>query len=157
MTKHFILGIDPGQSGALALVDVAAPNVIVIDMPVHEIRGKKHLDLYQLARWIDLYAASVSRAVVEEVGAMPKQGVSSSFKFGFNAGAANMAVAAAFIPAVLVRPNVWKREMGVAAAKTTSRQAASRLFPAFSHLWHRETDDGRAEAVLLAVYGSRMQ
>ena len=162
---RYIVGIDPGLSGAVALFD---PHPIhaehselrlqIIDMPLHEIKvaGKKRrqLDLYQLARWFDLKAADMRHAFIESVHAMPKQGVSSSFSFGFAAGAVQGIVAASFVPMTLVSPRQWKAAMKLSADKDASRRLASQRLPAFAHLWARAKDDGRAEAALLALYGS---
>lgn len=163
------LGIDPGASGALALLHLkpdAAGRVDsflqVEDMPTLEINGKRRIDLYKLAGILEMWAGLyvIERAVIENVNAMPKQGVASSFYFGFAAGAAQMAVAGRAIPMVLVVPQVWKKVYGLRGGpenKDASRAAASRLFPGAAHYWERKKDDGRAEAALLAHYGSKLQ
>lgn len=167
---RYIVGIDPGLSGAVALYATDAlragaeyrlQTLKIIDMPAHEIKvnGKKRrqLDLYQLARWFDLHAADMRHAYIESVHSMPKQGVSSSFAFGFAAGAVQAMVAASFVPMTLVSPRVWKAAMHLNADKDASRRLASQRLPAFSHLWACAKDDGRAEAALLALYGSTQQ
>lgn len=156
MTAHLICGIDPGLSGAIALYNALDEQVItIIDMPTYEIKGKREIDLYALGRFFDMHAESIKLAVIEKPGAMPQQGVSSTFKFGENCGIARMAVAAHFIPMKLVPPAQWKKAMGLTADKDSSRRLASQKLPAFSHLWARVKDDGRAEALLLAIYGNR--
>lgn len=154
----FLVGLDPGLSGAIALL--GPDSLTVYDMPTHEITvngsKRRQIDLYALARWIDTFGRGIKMAYVEEVHAMPKQGVSSSFAFGFAAGAAQAILASAFVPMHLVSPAKWKRAMGLTSDKDASRRAASRLLPQFSHLWSRAKDDGRAESVLLAIYGSRL-
>jgi crossover junction endodeoxyribonuclease RuvC len=155
-----ILGVDPGAHGALALYSELFEELReVIDMPSHRVTSggtqKTRLDLYALGVWIDGYAKRIKRAVVEDVHAMPKQGVSSSFQFGFAAGAVQAVIAAHLIPMQLVRPAVWKKAMTVTADKDSSRRAASMLLPKSQHLWSRVKDDGRAEAVLLAIYGAK--
>lgn len=160
-----ILGIDPGLSGALALytpaTDASPVGIEVIDMPTHEItvnkRKKKAIDLYALATWLDVRRADIRFAVIEDVHSMPAQGVTSSFNFGFAAGSVQGAVAANLIPMRLVRPSTWKANMGLTADKDSSRRLASQKFPAFAALWARKMDDGRAEAVLLAVFGLTLQ
>lgn len=152
-----ILGIDPGLSGALAYYDPALEMVAdVFDMPVHKIKGKDHLDLYLLSQIVDSRSASTKAAFIEQVSAMPKQGVSSTFRFGFAAGVVNGVVAANMVPIVNVTPTVWKRAMGLTNDKDASRRLASHMFPRQSKLWARVKDADRAEAVLLAVYGSRI-
>lgn len=164
--KGNILGADPGAGGALALyrpdVPTGAPSILVVDMPTHEIRGKRRIDLYALATQIREWDAllGITHAVVEQVGAMPGQSPNGMFAFGFSAGALQMAVASAGIPMTLVVPQVWKKVYGIPGGrenKDMARQKASQIFPAYADRWARKKDDGRAEAVLLAHYGSKLQ
>lgn len=148
-------GIDPGLDGAVALV--GPDHIEVFDMPTFELKGKRRLDLFGLARFFDLHGSKMVRATIEEPNSMPGQGVASMFKFGFNCGVAQMAAACSFIPTKLVKPAAWKGAMGLSADKDASRALASRMFPKFGHLWARKRDDGRAESVLLAIYGSKLQ
>lgn len=153
---RFFLGIDPGVSGALAFYDPVAGELKIWDMPTHEVKvGNKYrrkLDLTALASIMDIAGSETKSAIIEDVGAMPKQGVTSSFSFGFAAGAAQMAVAANFISSRLVRPDVWKREMRITRDKNGARREASRLLPKHAGLWPLVKHDGRAEAALLAFY-----
>lgn len=150
----YILGIDPGLSGALARWDGRVAEII--DMPTIEVKVgkafKRQLDLYALAGW--LYTSTIDLCVIEHVGSMPGQGVTSSFNFGFTAGGIQGVVAASQIPVLLVRPQVWKRAYGlIGQDKDASRAAASRLAPHVAHNWPLKKHDGRAEAFLLAAYG----
>lgn len=155
----YTLGIDPGTHGALALYDGEA-TVSTTDMPTFAITvGRKKIkrliiDLYELGRFFDLYAGSIEKAIVEDVNSQPNDGAIQAFKFGFNCGTVQAMVAAHFIPMTLVRPNVWKRAMGLTSDKDASRRKASMLLPKCAGQWSRVKDDGRAEAALLAVYGS---
>lgn len=150
------LGIDPGLSGALAFLDPVNNSLEVFDMPTHTVKSngknKRKIDLHGLAIIIRDRAFKVQVGVVEEVGAMPGQGVTSMFSFGFSAGCAQMAVAMAQVPLVLVTPRVWKSAMRLKSNKDESRRAASRLMPQHAHLWPLVKHDGRAEAALLAQY-----
>lgn len=154
----WILGIDPGLSGALAFYEPETGALEVFDMPVFAVKRngktKRCLDLYQLGMLVDSHANDTAKAVVEEVGAMPKQGVSSSFSFGFSAGAAQMVVAANMIPMTTIVPAVWKRVMKLNASKDGSRIMASKLLPRHAGKWNLHKHDGRAEAALLAYYGA---
>jgi len=165
------VGIDPGMSGAIALWAPDESELQVIDMPVHEIDGKNRIDLYRLANELRAMDAicPVVRATVERVNAMPpivglgrkvrSAGTASSFAFGFAAGAAQMGVAAMGWHVVLVVPQVWKKAYGLRGGvenKDASRQRASEVFPKHAHLWARKKDNGRAEAALLAHYGSKL-
>lgn len=162
--KRFIMGVDPGTFGAFALVEREGdgPAVTVLDMPIDRVvtaSGKKRnqIDLTAAARWLDFYADDIALVVIEEPGAMPGQGVASSFRFGYVCGAAQALVAANYLPCRLVRPAAWKRAMRLSGAgKDIARQMATRLLPHQAHQWFRAKDDGRAEAVLLALYGRQL-
>lgn len=148
------LGIDPGLSGALALYNAGLGAVEVFDTPTLEINGKRIVDLATLALWFRENGPRIGQATIEQVGAMPGQGVSSMFKFGEVYGIAQAFVAAHFIPIQLVRPNVWKKALGLNGEKDASRRLASQHFPEYAYLWSRVKDDGRAESALIALYGS---
>ncbi len=152
----YILGIDPGLKGAIALY---APErqIVIHDMPTHEItinnKKKNRIDIYELARLIDFHAANIEHAYVEEVTASPQMGVTSSFSFGMSAGIVHGIIAANLIPMTFVRPQLWKKHFGLTSDKDASRRKASSLFPLNVGQWSRAQDDGRAEALLIAVYG----
>lgn len=153
-----ICGIDPGLDGAIAIV---GPDIVtILDMPTikERVNGKlrRKIDLPVLARFFDLHGGAIKLAVIEDVGPMPTDGPVQAFKFGFNSGAPQAAVACQFIKPLLVTPNVWKAAMGLTADKDLSRRMASQLAPHYSHLWARKKDDGRAESFLLAKYGERL-
>jgi len=158
---RFFLGIDPGLSGALAFFDPSANELEIFDTPTHAItvnsKKKNLIDMHQMANIIDCRSSDVKMAAIEEVGAMPGQGVTSMFSFGFTAGATQMAVIANGVGLMLVRPAVWKKAMGVTADKDGARRIASRLMPKHSAKWTRAKDDGRAEAALIALWLARMQ
>jgi len=150
-----ILGIDPGLSGALAFYD--GGRVRVYDVPTLKAGtgGKRIVDETELARIIDVEngVGFIEHAFLEQVGAMPGQGVTSMFSFGTTYGILRGILAAFYIPRTLVAPRQWKRLMGVPAAKDGARARASQLMPAHAHHWARAKDDGRAEAALIALYG----
>lgn len=156
-----ILGIDPGLGGALAFYEPALDMFSVIDMPTHTITVnkslKRRIDLHQLASLIRANACADDHAIIEEVSASPQMGVTSAFSFGWSACAPVAILAALSIPYKLVRPNDWKRAMGLNADKDRSRQRASQLMPAHAHYWPNKGHDGRAEAALLAYYGSKLK
>lgn len=153
---RYFLGIDPGLSGAIAFYDPTTNDLKIWDMPTHELKvaGKKRrkIDIFALANIIDEMSELTRMGSVEEVGAMPRQGVTSCFSFGFAAGCAQMAVAACGIALETPRPNVWKKAMGVTADKDQARRQASRLMPKHAGMWTLVKHDGRAEAALLAYY-----
>lgn len=156
------LGVDPGLSGALAVFDDEARTLEVFDTPTLTLarngKNKREVDHYALARIIDDLTGRHrdAHAFVEQVGAMPEQGVSSVFAFGKSYGVIIGVLAAHFVPITFVNPRVWKRALKVPAAKDGARAMASALFPRHSGLWARVKDDGRAEASMIALHGARL-
>lgn len=150
MTRLF-LGIDPGLTGALALLDARGALFQVEDLPTIA-RGKgkvrQEIDAAALARLLRPHAADIELAVVEQVSAMPGQGVASVFSLGHTLGAIVGVLQALAIPLHLVTPAQWKKAAGVSADKDLVRAAAVRLYPAAP--LDRKKDHNRAEALLLA-------
>lgn len=140
-----ILGIDPGLSGAWALL-FPDNSVTAGDLPT--VAGE--IDVPTLAKL--LRAADIAFAVVEDVHAMPGQGVSSTFKFGRAHGAVLGCLLTLEIPVHPVPPTRWKKHLRLSADKEASRALALRTWPA-SDCFGRKKDHGRAEAALLALWG----
>ena len=139
-----ILAIDPGSvSGALCLHGDHPLQPLVDDLPVVD----RQVDAAGLAMLIDQLRPDV--AVVERVGAMPKQGVTSTFRFGVAVGIIHGCIASHGIPMHLVTPNVWKRHFSLGPDKEAARALAIRLYPSVEGL-ARKKDAGRAEALLIA-------
>ena len=153
-----IAGIDPGLSGALFFLD---PNHLsageAVDLPVHLLmRGGKKKREVDVSGLIEILAGRrLEHAFLEQVSAMPGQGVSSVFAFGKAYGVILGAIAAHSIPLTLVAPIVWKRALAVPKAKDGARARASQLLPDAAHQWPRVHHHSRAEAALLALYGAR--
>jgi len=174
-----ILGIDPGVSGALAVLDPHGPKdepvvVAAEEMPTvkrgvgnkRAQRGRREIDLHRLAGLLRPDRDQIKYAMIEEVHSMPKQGVASTFSFGRSSMAPEAILAALEIPYIFVRPEQWKRTMQVSADKQEAIRKANQLFPEQTHLWRKPRrrgntrdnwlyHDGKAEAVLLALYGLR--
>jgi hypothetical protein len=151
MTASCILGIDPGLTGACAFFFPSAPDRIAAeDMPL--VAGE--VDAATLAARI--LQMGPAFAVVERVASMPKQGVSSTFKFGASYGAIRGVLAALQIRTHLVAPVVWKKHFRLDSDKEKSRAFALRLFAASPEHFSRKRDHNRAEASLLAVYGASL-
>lgn len=151
-----VTGIDPGLSGAIAWLDAATGEVVdIADMPTLALsrggKAKRELDAHSLARLIG--ERQPGHAFVELVNAMPRQGVSSVFAFGKSYGITIGILTTLGIPMTFVAPAVWKRALGVPAAKDGARARASQLLPAAAHFWPLVKHDGRAEAALIAHYG----
>jgi crossover junction endodeoxyribonuclease RuvC len=153
-----IVGVDPGLSGALFFFDPHNPVTgESVDLPVHLLtRGSKNKREIDIAGLIGILALRrLTHAFVEQVGAMPGQGVSGVFAFGKTYGILLGVLAARSIPLTPVAPVRWKRALGVPKAKDAARARASQLLPQAAHQWPLKKHDGRAEAALLALYGAR--
>lgn len=138
------IGIDPGKSGALAiLAEAGKAEVIPFDREAYK---------HALAG-----LSEPAKACLEQVGAMPGQGVTSMFHFGENFGYIQGLLEAFGIPYELVRPQRWKKEFGV-SGKNSSIEVCKRLFPDVSLRRTencRKDDDNMAEALLMAEYARR--
>lgn len=152
MTEACIMGVDPGLKGAISFFFPSHPEQIAVDdMPV----VASNVCPATLAR--RLKQMRPTQAVIEIVHAMPKQGVSSTFKFGDGFGCVRAVVAALEIPVHFVTPTTWKKHFRLTADKEESRRRAIELFPASSEHFARKKDDGRAEAALIARWFSETQ
>ena len=144
--KRVVLGVDPGLSGALAFYCPDSPaDIVVYDVPVAD----KIVDTAAIARLI--HEAGASEAIIERVGAMPKQGVASTFRFGTAYGAVMGVASGLGLPLRLVTPGRWKAHFRLDADKEKARGLAIRTWPS-SRDFGRKKDHGRAEAALLALY-----
>lgn len=138
------IGIDPGKDGAMALLTDKSVTIIPFDE-----RG------YEIA--LANIRGSDTLCCLERVGAMPKQGVTSMFKFGENFGFIRGLLQANGIPYELVTPQKWKKEFG-ATDKNSAVTVCGRLFPSVSLMRTercKKPHDGMAEALLMAEYVRR--
>jgi crossover junction endodeoxyribonuclease RuvC len=149
-----IVGIDPGYTGAIVFLDPATMDITVHDMPMTKAaKGKEVLNLHALA---DLMVPPTSRCIgiIERVQTMPRQGISSAFRFGECFGALQMALAGHGYDTRYVAPHAWKKHFKISSDKGVSRGLAIQRFPAHAKTFARVKDDGRAEAALIALYGA---
>lgn len=148
-----IIGIDPGMTGAIAIMDLN--ELIVYDMPVYEItKGKsvrKRIDILALRKI--LFGPGPCHAFIEQVSAQPGNGAAAAFTYGWGCGVIEAVINCAEIPFTFVTPQKWKKTLQVPADKDGARFRASQLMPSFSHNWDRKKDHGRAESALIALYG----
>ena len=152
---NYVIGIDPGISGAIAIFDRNTQSLLsVIDMPTLEVDSgktkKRHISAAGLRNILEGYPDS--HVVIEKVGAMPGQGVTSMFNFGRSAGIIEGIVVGLKIPHTSVTPQTWTKAVGRAAGKDASRMRAMELFPSKADLFKRAKDDGRADAALIAYW-----
>lgn len=155
MTLRLVLGVDPGQTGAIAvLADGEFRGAS--DMPTMPRRaGGNEIDCVSLAvslrATLAMHPGAYHIAVVEAVSAMPKQGVSSVFRFGESFGAIKGILGALRVPTVLVPAATWKRHLGLwGAEKDVARSVAIQRFPDAAAVLQRKKDVGRADALLIA-------
>ncbi|WP_322997475.1 hypothetical protein [Castellaniella sp.] len=141
------LGIDPGISGAWALLDDEG-RIDAGDLPV--VDGQ--IDVPALARLVR--AAEPHAAVIERVGSMPGQGVASTFKFGAAYGDARATIMTLGVRTHFVVPTKWKRHFSLSKDKEASRALAIRMWPE-ADCFSRKKDHGRAEAALIALWASK--
>ena len=150
------IGIDPGQTGAIAAYD-GARIVGLIDMPtMTRLHGQgQQVDPYTLATEIlDLCAGRNATAVIEAVSAMPGQGVSSMFRFGESVGVVLGVLGALQMPVRWVTPQRWKKAAGIVGKdKDAARSLAIQLHPEVADMLTRKKDHNRGEAILIARFG----
>ena len=145
-----IWGIDPGVSGAVVFFDALEGVLEIHDMPILEVKKKKQVSPQLLSNILKQHHAPL---YIEQVGAMPGQGVTSMFNFGKSYGICLGAAAALQLPTTTVPPQTWMKKIGKPQGKDGSRERAIQVFPAFSQSFARKKDDGRADAALIAYFG----
>ena len=153
-----MLGVDPGLNGAVAILAANTGQLVqVFDMPAVEVviggKAKRRISPEMLAAELRLYNVDGTRAVIEQVNAMPGQGVSSMFSFGESFGLAKGVLAGLGIPVTTVTPGKWKKALALNAGKDASRAKAAALWPQQAGEFRRVKDDGKAEASLIAYWG----
>ena len=152
------LGIDPGLRGGVAALDPSGQAIGAWPMPVAggEIHAAGLADLLRSLRCLDSHQ-DIGRVCLEKVGAMPKQGVSSTFRFGTGWGMVRGVCAALGIPVVLVMPTQWKKQvlLGLPHDKAGAVQFCTSRWPQTDLVLPgcRVPHDGLADALCLAEYG----
>jgi crossover junction endodeoxyribonuclease RuvC len=141
------LGIDPGKSGAMVLLDL--DGTYVDDFKFGD---STELDVWE---WLKEKRANyeIRRAALELVSAMPKQGVSSTFKFGYSAGFLRGVIVASLTPYVMVSPSKWQSALNCLTGgdKNVSKGRAQQTWPGATRWTHANSD-----AALLAEYARRL-
>ncbi len=153
-----IIGIDPGLSGAIA---VLKDNKVlsINDMPVMA-EGKKNKRQLNSAQLVALLKGKTSSdeevaVVVEQVNAMPGQGVTSMFNFGQTFGAIKGICAALGFPIFFVRPSKWKKHFDlINSSKDSSRTKAIEMYPLLSNELSKKKDVNKSDAILIARFYS---
>ena len=154
----YIIGIDPGISGAISFFE-DGKILDVIDMPsmAEGKKNKKQVNGAQIYNEIKKRIKIVQKGkvcvVIEQVSAMPGQGVTSMFNFGQSFGVIKGICAAMQLPMYLVRPAKWKKYFNLLKTeKEASRTKAIEIFPQISHMLSKKKDVNKADAILIASF-----
>ena len=149
------IGIDPGLSGAIVVLQGGSP-VEWHRMPTMKTGSANRVNASALAAIIRpyLYLDKPVHACVELVSSMPGQGVASMFSFGHSAGVIQGVLGAFEIPVTMVTPSQWKKRAGlVGQDKDASRTLAIQMWPSWRELDKKGAGQALADAALIARYG----
>ena len=153
-----IIGIDPGLSGAIAILEDKKV-LSIFDMPVMA-EGKKNKRQLNSAQLVDIIKENIKinddiAVVVEQVNAMPGQGVTSMFNFGQTFGAIKGVCAALKLPIFFVRPSKWKKHFDLLnSSKDSSRTKVIEMYPSLSNQLTKKKDVNKSDAILIARFYS---
>ena len=153
-----IIGIDPGLSGAIAILENNKV-LSIFEIPVMS-EGKKNKRQLNSAQLVKLIKDNISEkdevsVVVEQVNAMPGQGVTSMFNFGQTFGAIKGICAALNLPIFFVRPSKWKKHFElINSSKDSSRTKAIEMYPKLSNQLAKKKDVNKSDAILIARFFS---
>ena len=154
MSKYCI-GVDPGLSGAIAVM--SSESLKIFDMPTMTVerngKAKRQVSATELAELLYLYSGKDCHVYCERVSAMAGQGVTSVFSFGRSFGMIEGILAAFKLPVTYVAPATWVKAVHRGAGKDASRQRAMELFPENQADFKRVKDDGRSDSALIAYWG----
>ncbi len=151
-----IIGIDPGLSGAIAILD-GLKVYDMFDMPIMS-EGKKNKNQLNSAQLVNIMKRHIlpngdTFVIVEQVSAMPGQGVTSMFNFGQTFGAIKGICASLSLPIFYVRPAKWKKHFElINASKDASRTKVIEMYPSISERLRKKKDVNKADAILIARY-----
>ena len=154
-----VIGIDPGCSGALVAMHSSTTIISSLLMPTVKVGSKSRVNGAAISAWIQQLRSEWAHtdrihAFLEQVGAMPSQGVSSTFTFGHAAGLVEGVVTGAGIPLTLVTPQAWKKKVGlIGQDKDAARSRAIQLYPGLRELDTKAKGQAIADAILIARHG----
>lgn len=161
--EKFIIGIDPGKSGGIVMLDECGSVVSCVKMP------ETPRDLYEhLVRLVSHAASEMSEPMVyvyiEKVGGIPGQGASSAFSFGVGCGHLEMALIALKLKTNYITPQKWQKMYQVGSSSITKSTSAEKrehklklkgkaqlLFPG------QKVTNATCDALLIAEYGRKLE
>ena len=153
-----VIGIDPGISGSICFFQ-DGKIIDVVEMPTMTDgkKNKKQVNGSQIFNEISERIKKIDkkdiRVVIEQVSAMPGQGVTSMFNFGQSFGILKGICSAMQLPMYFVRPAKWKKYFSlINSEKDASRTKAIEIFPYFSSNLSRKKDSNKADAILIASF-----
>ena len=148
----YIMGIDPGFSGALAVLDSDLKIEFVMDMPIIKVGKKRELDEARLSVIFKMWRSKSINVALEKSQTMPNQGIVSSGRYMASYGFLRGLCVGNGIPYHLIQPQTWKKAMmpDMGKDKGASIQKVSQLYPELSLT--RVKDHGIADAILIARY-----
>ena len=153
-----IIGIDPGISGSICFFE-DGKIIDVVDMPTMT-EGKKNKkqvngsQIYnEILKRVSKFENHEIRVIIEQVSAMPGQGVTSMFNFGQSFGILKGICSSMQLPMYFVRPAKWKKYFNLLnSQKDASRTKAIEIFPYFSHRLSKKKDSNKADAILISSF-----
>ena len=153
-----IIGIDPGISGSICFFQ-DGKIIDVVEMPTmtEGKKNKKQVNGSQIFNEISERIKKIDKkdikVIIEQVSAMPGQGVTSMFNFGQSYGILKGICSAMQLPMYFVRPTKWKKYFNlINSEKDASRTRAIEIFPYFSSQLSRKKDSNKADAILIASF-----
>ena len=153
-----IIGIDPGISGSICFFQ-DGKIIDVVEMPtmIEGKKNKKQVNGSQIFNEISFRVKKLDKkdvkVIIEQVSAMPGQGVTSMFNFGQSFGILKGICSAMQLPMYFVRPAKWKKYFNlINSEKDASRTRAIEIFPYFSGQLSRKKDSNKADAILIASF-----
>ena len=153
-----IIGIDPGISGSICFFEDGRI-LDVVEMPTmtEGKKNKKQVNGSQIVNEISEKIKELDKreikVVIEQVSAMPGQGVTSMFNFGQSFGILKGICSSIQLPMYFVRPAKWKKYFNlINSEKDASRTRAVEIFPYFSSQLSRKKDSNKADAILIASF-----
>ena len=153
-----IIGIDPGISGSICFfLDGKILEVLEMPTMAEGKKNKKQINGSQIYNEINRVINKIQnqevRVVIEQVSAMPGQGVTSMFNFGQSFGILKGICSAMKLPMYFVRPAKWKKYFNlINSEKDASRTKAIEIFPYFSQELSKKKDANKADAILIASF-----
>jgi crossover junction endodeoxyribonuclease RuvC len=151
---RFIGGIDPGLTGALAVLDFDLACLHLWDTPTVSVqvgdKVRKRVDPIACAEAVGRFPLDSS--LIENVHSTPNDGHAGAFTFGKATGIMIGVFAGLDFPLGSVAPAKWKMAMQVPADKGDAMRRASEMFPRCTKAWARKMDNGRAEAAIIALF-----